>query len=147
MQFRSFTIIEVTCTKSIIQGILPFTAPEVFHTYKFTKKSDIYSFGIVMYLMGTGELPFGDRQFDSDLLCNIMDGLRPLIPDSAPEKYKKLAEMCWDADPDKRPDADRIKDFISTALSDKSDIWETIYHNNVRLLPCLEKGSKPTRDV
>jgi len=44
-------------SKSIIQGILPFTAPEVFHTCKFTKKSDIYSFGIVMYLMGTGELP------------------------------------------------------------------------------------------
>jgi len=76
-----------------------------------------------------------------------MDGLRPLIPDSAPEKYKKLAEMCWDADPDKHPDADSIKDFISTALSDKSDIWETIYHNNVRLLPRLEMGSKPTRDV
>src|SRR5690242_6894466 len=30
----------------IIQGVLPFIAPEVFHTRKFTQKSDIYSFGI-----------------------------------------------------------------------------------------------------
>jgi len=29
------------------QGILPFIAPEVFHTWQFTKKSDIYSFGLI----------------------------------------------------------------------------------------------------
>ena len=36
---------------STIQGVLPFIAPEVFHTCKFTQKSDIYSFGIIMYFM------------------------------------------------------------------------------------------------
>src|SRR6185437_5647692 len=41
-----------------IRGVLPFIAPEVFHTCKFTQKSDIYSFGIIMYLMATGEPPF-----------------------------------------------------------------------------------------
>src|SRR6185312_1194924 len=35
---------------STIRGVLPFIAPEVFHTRKFTQKSDIYSFGIIMYL-------------------------------------------------------------------------------------------------
>ena len=35
---------------STIRGVLPFIAPEVFHTCKFTQKSDIYSFGIIMYL-------------------------------------------------------------------------------------------------
>jgi len=87
-----------------IQGISPFVAPEVFHTCKFTQKSDIYSFGIsiVMYLMATGEPPFRDREFDIDLICDIMGGLRPTMPDSAPEEYKILADC--DADPDKRPD-------------------------------------------
>src|SRR6185312_16990168 len=32
-------------SNSTIRGVLPFTAPEVFHTRKFTKKSDVYSFG------------------------------------------------------------------------------------------------------
>ena len=41
-------------SNSIVQGVLPFIAPEVFHTRKFTQKSDIYSFGIIMYLMATG---------------------------------------------------------------------------------------------
>src|SRR5689334_22318271 len=90
---------------STIRGVLPFIAPEVFHTCKFTRKSDVYSFGIIMHLIATGEPPFRDRQFDRDLVCNIIGGLRPSMPDSAPEEYKKLAERCCDADPDKRPDA------------------------------------------
>src|SRR6185369_11818153 len=32
---------------STIQGVLPFIAPEVFHTRKFTQKADVYSFGII----------------------------------------------------------------------------------------------------
>ena len=90
---------------STIRGVLPFIAPEVFHTCKFTQKSDVYSFGIIMYLIATGEPPFRDRQFDKDLVRDIMGGLRPSMPDSAPEEYKKLAEWCCDADPDKCPDA------------------------------------------
>ena len=38
-------------SNSTIRGVLPFIAPEVFHTCKFTQESDIYSFGIIMYLM------------------------------------------------------------------------------------------------
>src|SRR5436189_6370652 len=45
---------------STIRGILPFIAPEVFHTCKFTQESDIYSFGVIMHLIATGEPPFRD---------------------------------------------------------------------------------------
>ena len=76
---------------STIRGVLPFIAPEVFHTHEFTQKSDVYSFGIIMYLIATGEPPFRDRQFDRGLVYDILGGLRPPMPDSAPEEYKKLA--------------------------------------------------------
>jgi len=144
---------------SIIRGVLPFIAPEVFHTCKFTQKSDIYSFGIIMYLIATGEPPFRDRQFNRDLVCDILGGLRPSTPDSAPEEYKKLAERCCDADPDKRPDAgmlwDGIWELIDEADKDDSDdnAWNTIYHNDVKPLSRLEKESKysstllPTGDL
>src|SRR5205085_11105204 len=95
-------------SNSTIRGVFSFIAPEVFHTRKFTQKSDVYSFGIIMYLMATGESPFRDRQFDTSLMREIMDGLRPPMPDSVPEEYKKLAEQCCDVDPDKRPDAQRL---------------------------------------
>src|SRR6185312_16813387 len=147
-------------SNSTIQGVLSFTAPEVFHTRKFTRKSDIYSFGIIMYLIATGEPPFRDRQFNRGLACDIMSGLRPSMPDSAPEEYKKLAKRCCDADPDKRPDAETlyyniIAKLISEVDKDNSDsnAWNLIYYNDVKPLSCLEKESKysstllPTRDL
>ena len=129
---------------------MPFVAPEVFNTRKFTQKSDIYAFGIIMHLMATGESPFRDREFDRGLACDIMGGLRPSMPDSAPDEYKKLAEQCYDADPDKRPRANivcrHILNLIKKVDNDNSDdnTWNTIYHNNndVKPLSHLEKESK-----
>jgi len=132
---------------SNIRGVLPFIAPEVFHTRKFTQQSDIYSFGIIMYLVATGEPPFRDRQFDRDLVCNIVGGLRPSMPDSAPEEYKKLAEQCCDADPVKRPDAGRLRDDIrdlhNKVETDNStdNMWNAVYHNDSKPLSRLEKES------
>src|SRR5207248_5694005 len=79
-------------------------------------------------------------------------------PDSAPEAYKKLAEQCCDADPDKRPGRNLymdIRDLISEVNKDNSNdnTWNTIYHSNVKPLSRLEKESKysstllPTGDL
>src|SRR6185436_14323111 len=100
-----------------------------------------------MYLMAVGEPPFRDRQFDRGLVCDILGGLRPPMPDSAPEKYKKLAEQCCDADPDKRPGAGRLFDDMRRLIwevEDKSydDTWNAVYRNDVRPLSRLEKESK-----
>ena len=117
---------------STIRGVLPFIAPEVFHTCKFTQKSDVYSFGIIMHLIATGEPPFRDRQFDASLICDVIGGLRPSMPDSAPEEYKKLAERCCDADPVKRPDTGTLWSGIGeldSKIYDDNDIWNVVYHN------------------
>ena len=144
---------------STIQGVLPFIAPEVFHTCKFTQKSDVYSFGIIMYLIATGEPPYREYSFDKCLAMRVCEGLRPVMPDSAPEEYKKLAEQCCDADPDKRPDTrarrlcNDISKLIRKADNSNDNAWNTIYHNNVKPLSRLEKESKyssrllPTGDL
>jgi len=128
-------------SNSTIRGALPYIAPEVFHTRKFTQESDVYSFGIIMHLMATGEPPLRDRQFDTSLIREIIDGLRPPMPDSAPEEYKKLAERCCDADPDKRFKNGRALYYDIGRLI-VSDAWNTIYHNDVKPLSRLEKESK-----
>ena len=142
-------------SNSTIRGDLSFIAPEVFHTRKFTQKSDIYAFGIIMYLMATGEPPYRDRQFDASLICDVMGGLRPSMPDFAPEEYKELAKRCCDADPDKRPDARTLYLDIDRLIGEvyKDNVWNTIYHNDVKSLSRLEKESKysskllPTGDL
>src|SRR5437870_1193667 len=112
-----------------------------------------------MYLIATGEPPFRDRQFDRNLLYDIMGGLRPSMPDSAPEEYKKLAERCCDADPDKRPGAKtlllwrNLGKFRDEVDKNNYNMWNAIYHNDVKPLSRLEKESKysstllPTGDL
>ena len=71
-----------------------------------------------------------------------MGGLRPSMPDSAPEEYKKLAERCCDTDPDKRPDAWTVLNDIDNINNSTNDTWNAIYYNNVKPLSRLEKENK-----
>ena len=74
----------------------------------------------------------------------------PEMPDSAPEEYKKLAERCCDADPNKRlKDGwelwDIIRELIEEIDKNKSDdnVWNGIYYNkNIRPLSRIEKESR-----
>jgi len=101
--------------------------------------------------MATGEPPFRGRQFDRSLVCGVMGGLRPPMPDLAPEEYKKLAQLCCDADPNKRPDAGEpylsIHHHIKKAYKDNSDdnVWNAIHYNDVRPLSSLEERKYSSR--
>ncbi|RIA98797.1 kinase-like domain-containing protein, partial [Glomus cerebriforme] len=80
-------------------GIIPYMAPEIFQGQKYTKASDIYSFGMIMWEFMTGRRPFWDRDHDTELIIEICDGLRPPIVTNAPEGYIDLMKECWHSDP------------------------------------------------
>ncbi|CAI2189276.1 14708_t:CDS:2 [Funneliformis geosporum] len=90
-------------------GIIPYMAPKVLQKQKHTNKSDIYSFGMIMWECMTGRRPFWDRAHDIELIIDICDGLRPLTGNIvAPEGYIELMKECWDPDQNKRPPASGI---------------------------------------
>ncbi|RIA99343.1 kinase-like domain-containing protein [Glomus cerebriforme] len=94
-----------------VHGVLPYLAPEVIMKQKFSKASDIYSFGFVMWEIATGIKPFNDRAHDSELAFEICMGLRPKLVDGTPgipPNYIALMEQCWDPDPSKRPNAESL---------------------------------------
>src|SRR5688500_18237947 len=70
-----------------INGIIPYVAPEIFQGQKYTKASDIYSLGMIMWELMTGRRPFWDQSHDTDLIIKICDGLRPPIVTNAPAGY------------------------------------------------------------
>ncbi|EXX59640.1 Ypk2p [Rhizophagus irregularis DAOM 197198w] len=82
-------------------GIIPYMAPEIFQGQKYSKASDICSFGMIMWEFMTGRRPFWDRNHDAELIIEIFDGLRPPIVTNAPKGYIKLMKECWDFNPEK----------------------------------------------
>src|SRR6266496_3936481 len=55
-----------------IYGIIPYVAPEIFQGQKYTKASDIYGFGMIMWELMTGRRPFWDRDHDTNLITGII---------------------------------------------------------------------------
>ncbi|POG65992.1 kinase-like domain-containing protein [Rhizophagus irregularis DAOM 181602=DAOM 197198] len=97
---------------SSIYGNLPYIAPEVVIEKKQGFASDIYSIAMLMWEISSGKPPFNNCEHDYVLAMNIIGGMRPEIVLDTPLEYKQLMEQCWDADPLKRPDIDRLYNKI-----------------------------------
>jgi len=95
-----------------IFGVIPYMAPEVLSKNLYTKESDIYSFGMIMWEHTTGKKPFHDRPHDQYLMLDILEGERPQITDDTPEFYAELMKSCWDHNPENRPTAQEIYSFF-----------------------------------
>jgi serine/threonine protein kinase len=102
-----------------IYGVIPYMAPEVLSKKTYTKKSDIYSFGMIMWEFTTGKKPFHDRPHDEYLILDILKGERPQITNDTPEFYAELMKKCWDHNPENRPTAKEIWDFLWEYFHDR----------------------------
>ena len=87
-----------------IYGNLPYIAPEVIAGKEYTLASDIYSIGMLMWEISSGQPPFIGFDHDYDLAMKIINGMRPRIMPETPLEYEKLMKQCWGANPSKRPD-------------------------------------------
>jgi serine/threonine protein kinase len=107
-----------------IYGNLPYIAPEVIAKMEYSFASDVYSIGMIMWEISSGQPPFVCKH-DYDLAIKIVDGMRPRIKPGTPLEYKELMEQCWDADPTKRPDIytlyEKIRDINKLYLLNEND--------------------------
>lgn len=99
------------CTNqlNIYQGTI-YSAPEILQTQQFDKKSDVYSFSLIMYQILTSSEPYAELKLLSNLHISskIIENYRPKFPDSVNESLKKLIEQCWSGEPEKRPSFETI---------------------------------------
>jgi len=97
-------------------GTLAYMAPEVALRKPYNEKVDIYSFGIILWQMVTGETPFDGMNKATYIERVVMGGLRPSIPREVPKDLATLMQQCWDEDPKRRPSCTAILDVLEDIL-------------------------------
>ncbi|CAI9098546.1 OLC1v1035215C1 [Oldenlandia corymbosa var. corymbosa] len=93
-----------------VRGTLPWMAPELLSgkSNMVSEKIDVYSYGIVMWELLTGDEPYKDRHCASIIGGIVNNTLRPQIPTWCDPEWKLLMESCWTADPKERPSFSEI---------------------------------------
>ncbi|CAL8464411.1 g3946 [Coccomyxa elongata] len=83
-------------------GTAAYMPAEMLMEGKMTKAADVYSFGMLMWEVVTGKKLFeGLRQ--SQIICKVMTGFRPEVPEGCPSGYADIMVACWHAKPAQRP--------------------------------------------
>ncbi|RIB30053.1 kinase-like domain-containing protein [Gigaspora rosea] len=109
-----------------VYGNLPYIAPELLEGASYTRASDVYSFGIIMWEISSGKTVTSEYEHynDSLLPTEIWKGLRPKIIKGIPLCYQNLLESCWDRNPLKRPSALEIYETIKSWKNDVNILSE-----------------------
>lgn len=88
-----------------VRGTLPWMAPELLNgsSSLVSEKVDVFSFGIVMWELLTGEEPYANMHYGAIIGGIVNNTLRPTVPRWCDPAWKSLMEKCWAADPGDRP--------------------------------------------
>nr|XP_023892148.1 uncharacterized protein LOC112004154 [Quercus suber]XP_023892150.1 uncharacterized protein LOC112004154 [Quercus suber]XP_023892151.1 uncharacterized protein LOC112004154 [Quercus suber]POE61187.1 serine/threonine-protein kinase edr1 [Quercus suber] len=107
-----------------VRGTLPWMAPELLNgsSSKVSEKVDVFSFGIVLWEILTGEEPYANMHYGAIIGGIVNNTLRPPVPSFCDSEWRLLMEQCWAPDPVARPSfteiARRLRE-MSTACPTK----------------------------
>nr|CAD2140949.1 unnamed protein product [Meloidogyne enterolobii] len=110
-------------------------APESLKDGKFTLKSDVWSYGIVLYEMLTlGQQPYAG--LGNDQVFNYTGVQRHVLnkPTGCPDFWYGLMLLCWKYDPRERPTFRQIVRYIENYASDEF-VKASYVLNNVQIMP------------
>ncbi|KAM3362954.1 serine/threonine-protein kinase STY17 [Capsicum galapagoense] len=105
-------------------GTYRWMAPEVIEHKPYDHKADVFSFGVVLWELLTGEIPYAYLTPLQAAIGVVQQGLRPTIPKSTHPKLAELLEKCWQQDPTQRPDFSEILDSLKQLTEEVGDDGE-----------------------
>lgn len=96
--------------------------PEVLLYCKFSSKSDIWAFGVLMWEIYTqGRMPY-DRWNNTEIVEKISAGHRLYRPQMANENVFAIMNSCWHERPDERPTFKELVEVIKDLLFSMQEI-------------------------
>ena len=78
--------------QSKLFGIIPYIDPKSFNGYTLDEKSDVYSVGVLLWEISSGQPPFyvEGESYDLDLAIDILQGLREKPIPGTPGKFVEV---------------------------------------------------------
>nr|XP_023690198.1 mitogen-activated protein kinase kinase kinase 11 [Paramormyrops kingsleyae] len=90
-------------TKMSAAGTYAWMAPEVIKTSTFSRGSDVWSYGVLLWELLTGEVPYRGIDCLAVAYGVAVNKLTLPVPSTCPEPFAQLMTECWDQDPHGRP--------------------------------------------
>ncbi|KAK7401536.1 hypothetical protein VNO78_13087 [Psophocarpus tetragonolobus] len=87
-----------------LKGTYRWMAPEMIKGKRYGRKVDVYSFGLVLWELVSGKVPFEDMSPIQVAVAVADRNLRPVVPSHCPHILSDLMKQCWDLKPEKRPE-------------------------------------------
>ncbi|RIB25075.1 kinase-like domain-containing protein [Gigaspora rosea] len=94
-----------SCTE--IKGMPAYVDPRCLKDSNYDKKSDIYSLGVILWEISSGQPPF-KLLTPLEIVWKILNGVREIPVKNTPFQYVELYKKCWDKDPSIRPDVSLV---------------------------------------
>ncbi|GMH40873.1 hypothetical protein BSKO_08777 [Bryopsis sp. KO-2023] len=126
-------------------GTITHMPPELLRDGILGPAADVYSFGIMLWEMLSGNIPF-KGQGHHDIILGVVAGSRPAMPNNVPRGMSALIEDCWRENHLRRPT------FVHVIGRLQGIIYEVQRHLSApfsRLLvpsPCESYQQPPTED-
>ncbi|XP_022172420.1 mitogen-activated protein kinase kinase kinase 10 isoform X2 [Myzus persicae] len=143
LQFKTLKITDFGLAREVYKttrmsaaGTYAWMAPEVIKKSIFSKASDVWSYGVLLWELLTGEMPYKGIDVLAVAYGVAVNKLTLPIPSTCPQPFRELMEACWHSDSHMRPSFEDIltslDDIVHSAFTQTphesfhtlQDVWK-----------------------